>query len=104
MQDTTATYTYSSTIAVQPPGKSTILGLYPNPVIYGFTYVTVPDAGNNSQFQVLDMEGKAMKTQLVDAGIPQVRVDMSGLLPGVYKLIWSNGSKSAYQTVLVLSH
>jgi hypothetical protein len=29
---------------------------------------------------------------------------MSGLLPGVYKLIWSNGSKSAYQTVLVLSH
>jgi hypothetical protein len=104
MQDTTATYTYSSTISVQPPGKSTILGLYPNPVIYGFTYVTVPDAGNNSQFQVLDMEGKAMKTQLVDAGIPQVRVDMSGLLPGVYKLIWSNGSKSAYQTVLVLSH
>jgi hypothetical protein len=104
LQDTTATYTYSSTIAVQQPGKSSILVLYPNPVIYGFTYVTVPDAGNNSQFQVLDMEGKAMKTQLVDAGIPQVRVDMSGLLPGVYKLIWSNGSKSAYQTVLVLSH
>jgi hypothetical protein len=104
MQDTTAVYTYSSTIAVQPPGKSTILGLYPNPVIYGFTYVSIPDAGNNSQFLVLDMEGKTMKIQLVDAGIPQVRVDMSGLLPGVYKLIWSDGSKSAYQTVLVLSH
>jgi hypothetical protein len=102
MQDTTAIYTYSSTIAVQPPGKSTILGLYPNPVLYGFTYVTLPDASSNSQFQVVDMEGKAMKIQLVDAGIPQVRVDMSVLLPGVYKLIWSNGSKSAYQTILVL--
>jgi hypothetical protein len=103
MQDTTAAYTYSSTIAVQLPGKSTILGIYPNPVIYGFTYVSVPDAGSNSEFQVLDMAGKAMKTQLVDAGNTQVRVDMSGLLPGVYKLIWTNGSKSAFQTVLVLS-
>jgi len=103
MQDTTAAYTYSSTIAVQLPGKAAILGLYPNPVIYGFTYVSVPDAGSNSEFQVLDLAGKAMKTQLVDAGLPQVRVDMSGLPPGVYKLIWTNGSKSAYQTVLVLS-
>jgi hypothetical protein len=104
MQDTSVNYTYSSIIAVQPPGKSTILGLYPNPVIYGFTYVTVPDLSSNSQFQVLDMAGKVMKTELVDAGTPQARVDMSGLLPGVYKLVWSNGSKSAYQTVLVLSH
>ncbi len=103
MQDSTAAYTYSSTIAVQLPGKPTILGLYPNPVIYGFTYVSVPDAGTNSEFQVLNMAGKAMKTQHVDAGLPQVRVDMSGLLPGVYKLIWTNGSKSAYQTVLILS-
>jgi hypothetical protein len=102
MQDTSANYTYSSTIAVQPPGKSTVLGVYPNPVIYGFTYVTIPDAGSNSQFQVLDLSGKAMRTQLVDPGIPQIRVDMSGLIPGVYKLIWSNGSKSAFQTLLVL--
>jgi FG-GAP-like repeat/IPT/TIG domain/FG-GAP repeat len=103
MQDSTAAYTYSSTIAVQLPGKATILGLYPNPVIYGFTYVTLPDASSNSQFQVLDMTGKVMKTQLVEVGIPQVRVDMSGLIPGVYKLVWSNGSKAAFQTVLVLS-
>jgi hypothetical protein len=66
--------------------------------------VTVPDLSSNSQFQVLDMAGKVMKTEIVDAGTPQARVDMSGLLPGVYKLVWSNGSKSAYQTVLVLSH
>jgi hypothetical protein len=103
MQDTTAAYTYSNTIAVQLPAKATVLSLYPNPVIYGFTYVAVPDAGSNSQFQVVDMSGKAMKTQLVDPGIPQVRVDMSGLHPGVYKLTWTNGSKSAFQTVLILS-
>jgi hypothetical protein len=103
MQDSTAAYTYSNIIAVQLPVKPTILSVYPNPVIYGFTYVAVPDAGSNSEFEVVDMSGKAMKTQLVDPGTPQVRVDMSGLHPGTYKLIWTNGSKSAYQTVLVLS-
>jgi hypothetical protein len=103
MQDTSVDYTYSSVLTIEPPGKPTVLGLYPNPVIYGFTYVTVPDPGSNSQFQVLDMVGKVMKTELVDAGTPQARVDMSGLIPGVYKLVWSNGSKYAYQTVLVLS-
>ena len=102
IQDTTASYSYSSIIAVQLPGKPSVLGLYPNPVIYGFTYVTVPELGSNSQFQVFDLSGKVLKTQLIDAGIPQARVDMSGLPPGVYKLIWTNGSKSAYQTVLVL--
>ena len=104
IQDTTANYSYSHTITVQLPGKANVLGLYPNPVIYGFTYVTVPDPASNSEFRVLDMNGKVMKVQLVDAGIPETRVDMSGLLPGLYKLLWSNGAKSAYQTVLVLSH
>ena len=103
MQDTTAVYSYSSTIAVQPPGKSTILVLYPNPVIYGFTYVSLPDYNSSSTFQLLDMSGKVMKIQPVEAGTPQVRVDFSGVIPGVYKLIWTNGAKSAYQTVLVLS-
>ena len=102
LQDTTATYSYSSTIAVQPPGKSTLLSLYPNPVIYGFTYVAVPDPGSNSQFQVLDMSGKVMKTQLVGTGTPQVRVDIPELIPGVYKLIWTNGAKTAFETILVL--
>jgi len=103
MQDTSFTYWYSSTIAVQLPVKSTILSVYPNPVIYGFTYVAIPDAGSNSQFEVVDVSGKVMKTQLVDPGIPQARVDMSGLRPGVYKLVWTNGGKSAFQTVLILS-
>lgn len=103
MQDTTATYSYSATIAVQPPSNSHILILYPNPVIYGFTYVTLPDFNSNSIFQLLDMSGKAIKTQSIQAGAPQVRVDFSGVIPGVYKLVWSNGPKSAYQTVLVLA-
>jgi hypothetical protein len=102
MQDTTATYSYSATITVEKPGKSTMLVAYPNPVIYGFTFVNIPDAGSRSQFEVLDLSGKVMKVQLVDPGVPQTRIDMSGLNPGVYKLIWTNGTKFAFQSLLVL--
>ena len=102
MQDTSVLYTYSATINVQPPGKSSLLNLYPNPVKYGFTLVAVPDATNNSWFQVVDMYGRVLKTQVVNANNPQVRLDLSGVLPGVYKATWSNGTHSAYQTILVL--
>ena len=102
MQDTSVLYTYSATINVQPPGKSSLLNLYPNPVKYGFTLVAVPDATNNSWFQVVDMYGRVLKTQVVYANNPQVRLDLSGVLPGVYKATWSDGTHSAYQTILVL--
>jgi FG-GAP-like repeat/IPT/TIG domain/Secretion system C-terminal sorting domain len=102
MQDTSVLYTYSATITVQPPGKSTLLSLYPNPVKYGFTYVTVPDATNNSWFQVVDMYGRNVKTQVVPANTPQVRLDLPGLLPGIYKVTWTDGTHSAYQAILIL--
>jgi hypothetical protein len=102
MQDTTVAYSYSATIEVQPAGKSSILSLYPNPILYGYTNVTLPDAGTASWFQLVDMNGKVLKTQLVAAGTPQVRVDFSGVHPGIYKLMWGDGTHSAYQSILVL--
>ncbi|HXD76158.1 MAG TPA: IPT/TIG domain-containing protein, partial [Puia sp.] len=102
IQDTTATYTYSAIITVELPGKSSMLVVYPNPVIYGFTYVNIPDIGKRSQFEVLDMSGKVMKTQVVDPGVAQTRVDMAGLNPGLYKLIWTDGTRFNFQTLLVL--
>ena len=102
MQDTTVAYSYSATIEIQPAGKSSILNLYPNPVLYGFTNVNLPDAGTASWFQLVDLNGKVLKTQLVAAGTPQVRVDFSGVHPGIYKLMWGDGTHSAYQSILVL--
>jgi FG-GAP-like repeat/IPT/TIG domain/FG-GAP repeat len=103
MQDTTVAYSYSATISVQPAGKSSLLNLYPNPVLYGFTNVNLPDAGTASWFQLVDMNGKVLKTQLVAAGTTQVRVDFSGVHPGIYKLMWGDGTHSAYQSILVLA-
>jgi hypothetical protein len=62
MQDTTAVYSYSSTLAIHPPGKASLLNLYPNPVKYGFTDAVIPDVTNASWFQLIDMTGRPMKT------------------------------------------
>jgi len=102
MQDTTAIYSYSNTLAVRPPGKASLLNLYPNPVKYGFTDAVIPDATNASWFQLIDMGGRPMKTIYVGAGITLARIDMSGMIPGVYKLTWSDGKHSAYNLILVL--
>jgi len=102
MQDTTAIYSYSNTLTVQPPGKASLLHLYPNPVKYGFTDAAIPDVTDASWFQLIDMTGRPMKTIYVGPGIELARIDMSGVIPGVYKLTWTNGKHSAYNLILVL--
>ncbi len=102
MQDTTAIYSYSQTIAVRPAGKATLLTIYPNPVKYGFTDAVLPDATNASWFQLIDMNGRPWKTYYVPAGIPLARIDMTGMIPGVYKLTWNDGKHTACNLILVL--
>jgi hypothetical protein len=102
MQDTTAIYSYSKTLTVQPPGKASLLHLYPNPVKYGFTDVVIPDVTDASWFQLIDMTGRPMKTIYVGPGIELARIDMTGAIPGVYKLTWTNGKHSADNLILVL--
>jgi hypothetical protein len=48
------------------------------------------------------MSGRPRKTIYVGAGITLARIDMTGIIPGVYKLSWSDGKHSAYNLILVL--
>ena len=103
MVDTSNSFTYSHTIALQIAVKIAVrLAMYPNPVKYGFTYVALPATGRPSRFEALDMSGKVIKTQNVSANTIQVRVDLSGVIRGTYKLIWSDGVNYSWQTIVVL--
>jgi hypothetical protein len=102
MVDTSGTFTYSSTIKIQAKGKTDLLSVYPNPVKYGFTQVDIPAPAHPSHLQVLDMTGKVIKSQDIEANIPQIRVNLPGLLKGTYKLIWTDGANYRWATILVL--
>lgn len=100
MQDTTASYSYSQKVKLQP--ASQMMPVYPNPARYGFFLVDLPDINGPSQFRLYDMSGKQLQNIKVAAGTSQVRIDVPGLPNGTYRLIWTNGRSSAFRTILIL--
>jgi hypothetical protein len=103
MQDTTTHFVYSTAIQLQiSGGPAPLLGIHPNPVKYGFFYVDLPAAANASVFRLSDFSGKIVKTLAVPAGVLQVRIDIPGIPRGTYQLSWTDGTRTAYQTILVL--
>jgi hypothetical protein len=100
MQDSTTHYTYSSAIALQLSGP--IMAIYPNPVKYGFFVADLPSSANTSWFRLTDMYGRVVQTLAVPAGTIQVRINVPGLPRGTYRLAWTDGSLTAYQSILIL--
>ena len=99
-QDTTAPYSYSNIEAVQL--LSTTMPVYPNPVKYGFFLVDLPSITKPSVFRLVNTWGIVVQTISVPPGVAQQRINIPGLLPGTYRLCWTDGTKVAYQTILVL--
>jgi len=100
IQDTTAAFSYSPIIAVQP--LSTTMPVYPNPVKYGFFLVDLPDISKTSQFRLTDLNGRVIQTITVPGGVAQRRINVPGLIPGTYSLLWTNGVRTAVVIVLIL--
>lgn len=76
------------------------LVLYPNPAK---TYViaTHPLSAHKAQLQVIDIAGKLIKTIIVGNSVTQTKVPVTGLLTGVYKLVWSDGKNQISKTLLI---
>ena len=100
IQDTTAAFSYSPTVAVQL--LSTTMPVYPNPVKYGFFLVDLPDVSKASQLRLTDQNGRVIQTISVPAGVTQRRINVPGLIPGTYSLRWTNGIRTAIDIVLIL--
>ncbi|HTI92783.1 MAG TPA: FG-GAP-like repeat-containing protein [Puia sp.] len=91
----------SRIVAVQTSGTPATLTLYPNPSS-DYIIVTVPSTMNPSKFEMVDMNGRVVQTTRVPQGVPQVKIPVTNLLKGVYKLIWTNGASTSYQTILIM--
>jgi hypothetical protein len=76
------------------------LVLYPNPA-KTVVMATHPLSTHRAQLQVIDLTGKLIKTINVRNNVTQTKVPVTGLLTGVYKLVWRDGKTSISQTLLV---
>jgi hypothetical protein len=99
--DTTGNASLSNFIAVQLPAAPGILSLYPNPTT-GYIIVTVPVTTSSSKFVLADASGHIVLTVPVRPGMQQMVIPLGRFNRGVYKLVWSNGQRSAMQTVLLV--
>lgn len=100
IEDTAGHFIYSNIVAIQLAGTPTTLSVYPNPATGSIT-VSPPNVLAPSQFTLADMVGNVVKTIPVQKNVPQVTIDLTGLVNGVYKLIWSDGSSYSFQTILI---
>lgn len=100
--DSLAGFVFVDSTDSTPSAHALLLKEYPNPAV-GVLYVTVPNTTTASKLMLTDMNGKVMRTLYVAPNAATVRVYVSGLVTGVYKLVWSDGKHLANQTVLILN-
>lgn len=99
--DTVGNAALSSTIAVTLAGAPGVLSLYPNPA-FGYFTVIVPVTTSSSRFVLTDASGHVVLTVPVKEGTRQLTILTGRFGKGLYKLVWTNGQRSASQTVLLL--
>ena len=74
--------------------------LYPNPATQ-YIIVNHPAINHYSQIRLVDIAGHLVKTIIVANNATQTTVNLQGLVPGVYKLILNDGTKTFNSTLLV---
>ena len=102
IEDSTGHFTYSNVIFIQLTGTPSVLNGYPNPANTGLLSVAPPNTLAASQFTLVDMNGRVLQTIPVQPNTTLVNINVSGLIKGVYKLVWTDGSNYSYQTILIL--
>jgi hypothetical protein len=76
------------------------LTAHPNPA-NGSVIVNFPSSATPSQLKISDLTGRIIITINISPNVSQVTLNLVGIPPGVYVLIWSNGSNSSKQTLLI---
>ena len=100
MVDIDGASSLSDIVKITIAGRRSPLGVYPNPAR---NYITVEHpSASDAQIQLADMSGKLLQQVKVTKNSLQSRLNIEGLAPGTYQIIWSDGTKTLMQSLLIL--
>jgi hypothetical protein len=100
MTDIDGSSTYSDIVQVTLASRRSPLRIYPNPAR---NYITVETpAAAKASIRLLDISGKLLQKADLPKNSVQTRLSIQGLTPGSYKIIWSDGTKTLTQSLLIL--
>lgn len=97
--DADAKSAYSRIIQVQM-NNTAALNLYPNPA-KSFVIAEHPGTSNTAQLKLVDIMGRMVKLITVTRDAVQTRIDINGIAPGIYKMIWSDGKNIQSKTLAI---
>jgi extracellular elastinolytic metalloproteinase len=78
--------------------KNTLI--FPNPAI-GFVTVNLSNTTTATQIILTDLSGRLVRTVNISPNISQASVNLAGLIPGVYLLMWRDGITAKKQLLMV---
>ncbi|AEW03026.1 cell surface receptor IPT/TIG domain protein [Niastella koreensis GR20-10] len=87
---------YNSNAAI----NSKLFALYPNPAS-GYVIWQQPATDHITQLQLIDINGRIVKTLSLGKSMVQTTIPVSGLPTGMYKLVWSDGKNKLTKSLLI---
>jgi len=99
--DTLGNITYSTMfLIINSTTPVPTVKVHPNPAS-GSTLIDHPVSQSVGQITLMDLQGRVISKTPVEPNTGQTRVDLPVKAPGVYKIVWSDGTKIKGQTVLI---
>jgi Secretion system C-terminal sorting domain len=100
MLDKDGAFTYSDVVPVNVSLKQSDLKIYPNPT-RGEVWVQHLAGSDFAQLKLVSMAGKVLKTVSLVKDTSQTQLDLSGLNPGIYNLVWTDGLTTQSQSLVI---
>ncbi len=98
--DSSGQSTFSKILSLSMPDNQEPLKIYPNPAD---TYIIIehPATILHAEIKIIDMNGRIASVVPVVTNTSQTRIDLGGMIPGIYKVVYSHGN-STHTTTLML--
>jgi hypothetical protein len=92
--------TYSKVVSVSLKELKASFRVFPNPAD-AFVIAKHPSSKNSADIKLIDLAGRVIQTIRVKRNAVQTDIDLSSVMKGTYKLVWSDGERSEAQTLLI---
>ncbi|MFT3823436.1 MAG: FG-GAP-like repeat-containing protein [Chitinophagaceae bacterium] len=100
MVDKDGSFTYSKVVSVRSSWSNSTLRIVPNPA-RGVTVISHPAYNGNAWLSITDATGRAVKAINIQRNDVQTTVSLTGLIPGVYNVLWSDGTRKLTKMLLI---
>ena len=100
MVDTAGNLTYSNIIDLTLNVNPQAIKLYPNPA-KGYVSVVNPASSAPAKLELVDISGRVVKVIQISPNVVINTLDLGGVIPGVYSVVWTDGAKKLTQQLFV---